>query len=85
MIELSEGRTEYPAMPLSIHLYVPDVDATFGRAVKAGAISKAAPADQFYGERSADIEDPCGNRWFIATHREDLSPEELMLRAKKGA
>src|SRR5579885_1030370 len=77
MIELSEGSPEYPAMPLSIHLYVPDVDAVYARALKAGGISKGEPKDQFYGERSADIEDPCGNRWFIATHQKNLSVEEL--------
>lgn len=81
MIELSEGSPEYPAMPLSIHLYVPDVDAVYERALKAGAVSKGAPQNQFYGERSADVEDPCGNRWFIATHLEDLSPDELTRRA----
>ncbi|HZP61473.1 MAG TPA: VOC family protein [Opitutaceae bacterium] len=77
MIALSEGSPAYPAMPLSIHLYVPDVDATYARALTAGGISKSEPKDQSYGERSADIEDPCGNRWFIATHQKDLSVEEL--------
>ncbi|HTQ31708.1 MAG TPA: VOC family protein [Opitutaceae bacterium] len=81
MIELSDGSPAYPAMPLSLHLYVPDVDATYARALKAGGVSKSGPIDHFYGERGADIEDPCGNRWFIATHVEDISDEELARRA----
>jgi PhnB protein len=52
-----------------LHLYVPDADATFGRAVEAGAIEVEAPADMPYGDRRAMVEDPFGNFWQIATYR----------------
>lgn len=77
VVELSEGSPKYPAMPTGLHIYVPDVDDAHKRAVAAGGISRAEPVDQFYGERSSDVEDPSGNRWFIATKIRDLSPEEL--------
>ena len=67
--------------PVSIHLYVEDVDATIERAVTAGAKLVRPVADQFYGERTGGIEDPFGYRWFIATHKEDLTIEEIRRRA----
>jgi PhnB protein len=68
-------------MPGSLHLYVNDADATYQRALQAGATSIMEPADQFYGDRSAGVQDTVGNRWWIATHREDVPPEELRRRA----
>ena len=67
--------------PVSIHLYVEDVDATIDRAVAAGAKLVRPVADQFYGDRVGGIEDPFGYRWFIATHKEDLTVEEIRRRA----
>lgn len=64
----------------AIHLYVPDVDAFVDRAVKAGAKLLRPPTDQFYGDRSASLVDPFGHRWFIATHLEDVSAEEMQRR-----
>ena len=64
----SLGRSKYPIRPSSIHLYVPDTDAVYERALRAGAQSIEAPADQPYGDRSAGVRDPFGNQWFIATH-----------------
>ena len=61
-------------------LYVPDVDALFKRAVEAGAKTKRPLENQFYGDRSATIEDPFGHVWTIATHVEDVSPEEMKRR-----
>ena len=66
--------------PVSIHLYVEDVDAAVARAVAAGAKLVRPVADQFYGDRVGGIEDPFGYRWFIATHKEDLSIEEIRRR-----
>jgi len=66
----------------SLYLYVHDVDAVYKRALQAGAISTSEPADQFYGDRSAGIKDPVGNQWWIATHKEDVPPEEIARRAK---
>jgi PhnB protein len=67
--------------PVIIHLYVEDVDVVVGRAVAAGAQLFKAVADQFYGDRTGSITDPFGHKWTIATHKEDVSPEETMRRA----
>jgi len=67
--------------PVSLHLYVENVDAAVDRAVKAGAKLVRPVADQFYGDRTGGIEDPFGYRWFIATHKEDLSMDEIRRRA----
>jgi PhnB protein len=67
--------------PVSIHLYVEDVDTAVEHAVAAGAKLIRPVADQFYGDRLGGIEDPFGYRWFIATHKEDLSMDEIRRRA----
>jgi PhnB protein len=66
--------------PVSILLYVEDVDAVFDRAVKAGGKSRRPVADQFYGDRMGTLEDPFGHVWTVGTHTEDLSPEEMNKR-----
>ena len=66
--------------PVSILLYVPDVDATVARAVEAGATLTRPVADQFYGDRTGGVTDPFGHVWYVATHVEDVSPEELERR-----
>jgi PhnB protein len=71
--------------PVMIHLYVSDVDAFFARATAAGAEVLRPPADQFYGDRSCTLQDPFGHAWSIATHVEDVSPEEMEKRAAKLA
>lgn len=80
MLELSEANERWPARRASIHLYVPDADATYARAVAAGATSLYEPADRPYGDRESGVEDPCGNHWFVATHVEDVPREELRRR-----
>ena len=67
--------------PVSILLYVEDVDAQFNRAVAAGAKVLKPVADQFYGDRSGTLEDPFGHVWTIATHKENLTFEEIRNRA----
>ena len=67
--------------PVSMHVYVADVDAAVVRAVRAGAKLVRPVADQFYGDRTGGIEDPFGYRWFIATHKEDLTMDEIRRRA----
>jgi PhnB protein len=67
--------------PVSLMLYVTDVDATVGKAVEAGAKLLRPVADQFYGDRTGGVEDPFGHAWYIATHVEDVAPEELQKRA----
>jgi len=56
-------------IPTSLHLYVPDADAVYQRALEAGATSVEEPVDQFYGDREAGVKDPTGNVWWIATHK----------------
>jgi len=73
------------AMPSSIYLYVPDVDATYRSATTAGAQTITAPKDQFYGDRTATIKDSLGNLWYIGTHIEDVTPEEMARRAQQQA
>ena len=70
-------------MPAMLSLYVEDadaVDATYQRALDAGAKSLAAPTDQFYGYRAGTVEDVGGNRWTVCTVVEDLAPEEINTR-----
>ena len=66
---------------ITIHLYVEDVDTVFGKGIQAGAKTLRPVQDQFHGDRSGSFEDPFGHVWYIATHKEDLSPEELERRA----
>ena len=89
---------EYPEMgykspqalggtPVSILLYVEDVDTLFTQAIGAGAVEQKALQDQFYGDRSGTLADPFGHVWTIATHKEDVTPEEMdkrMAAAGKG-
>ena len=72
----------YGGTPVSIMLYVENVDALFKRAVDAGAKVQRPVENQFYGDRTATIEDPFGHVWTIATHVEDLTHEEIMRRAE---
>ena len=77
---------DFPATSSQMHLYVEDVDAVYAQAVSAGAVAAAEPEDQFYGDRVARVVDPSGNRWFIASHIEDVDMDELMRRiAAMGA
>ncbi len=69
--------------PVVISVYVDDVDAAFQRAQEAGAKVVRPPEDQFYGDRAAQFEDPFGHRWSIATHIEDVSPDEMTRRVSE--
>jgi len=68
--------------PVTLSLYVEDVDKVFARAIDAGATAVRPVTDQFYGDRSGQFEDPFGHRWSVATRIEDLSPPEM---AERGA
>ena len=72
------------ASPVSLYLYIPDVDRVVERAVGAGAKILNPVQDQFYGDRSGFIQDPFGHLWGVATHVEDVAPQELEERAKKA-
>jgi len=70
----------------SVMLYTDDVDATFQKALAAGAKQESAPTDMFWGDRMGNLIDPFGHTWAIATHKEDVSPEEMQKRmATQGA
>jgi PhnB protein len=86
---------EYPEMdqrspkslggtPVTLSVYTDDVDAVFERAVAGGATPTRPPTDQFYGDRAGQFEDPFGHRWSVATHVEDVSPEEMARRAAEA-
>lgn len=68
--------------PVSIMLYVEDVDAMFAQALTAGAKELRPVKDQFYGDRSGTLQDPFGHQWTLGTHKEDIPPEELEARMK---
>lgn len=71
--------------PISIHLYVEDVDAVFDKAIAAGAKVQRPLQDQFYGDRTGGLLDPFGHAWYVATHIEDIAPDELQKRAAAAA
>ena len=67
--------------PVTLHVYVEDSDAAFKRALNAGATSLRPIENQFYGDRSGQFEDPFGHKWNVATHVEDVPPDEMEKRA----
>ena len=86
----SNGPLALKGTPVFLHLYVNDADALFQQAVAAGARPIMPPADMFWGDRYAQVEDPFGHRWAIATHKRDLSVEQMqegmrqMMQQKQG-
>jgi PhnB protein len=85
LIEMGEAQGQWKPMPAGLHFYVEDADAVYKRAIDAGGTSLHEPKDMFYGERSGAVKDPSGNHWYIATHIEDLSDEEMQQRAAAAA
>ncbi len=81
MIMVGQAKGDWQPQQVSTYLYVEDCDAWYKRAVEGGATSTMEPADQFYGDRNGGVKDPWGNNWWIGTHKEDLSPEEIEKRA----
>ena len=77
---LAQAKDPWKPMPTGLYLYVPDTDATYEAALEAGGLSLMEPADQFYGDRNAGVQDPWGNNWWIATHLEDVDAAELQRR-----
>jgi len=77
----ARGPQSFGGTPVSLMLYVEDVDTVFNRAIASGAKEKEPVQDKFYGDRNGKLEDPFGHVWMIATHKEDLSPEEVRTRA----
>ena len=81
IVMVTDATVVREAMPAFLYLYIEDSDGAYRRALAAGAISLEAPAHMFYGDRRATVKDPFGNIWQIATHKEDLSLEEIRNRA----
>ena len=79
------GSPQYPPIPSMLYVYVEDTDETYKRAIKAGGESIMGPIDQFYGDRNAAIKDSDGIQWWIATHIEDVSTEEMQRRNEERA
>jgi uncharacterized glyoxalase superfamily protein PhnB len=84
-IMVSDACGKMGPMPTSLYLYVPDCDATYRRAVQAGATSLQEPTDMFWGDRTGNVKDPAGNHWCIGTHQEDLKPQEIARRGEAFA
>jgi len=82
-VMMGEPQGDWKAMPGNIYIYVEDADATYRRALEAGATSLMEPADQFHGDRYGGVRDPFGNGWWIVTHIEDVPPEEMARRDKE--
>jgi len=81
IVMMGRARGDMQPRASTLYLYVPDTDLVYHAAVSAGGKSLREPADQFYSDRTAAVEDPCGNQWYVATHIEDLSPDEFQRRA----
>lgn len=79
------GPSHYHGSPITLHFYLPDVDSTTQQATSAGAKVVRPLADQFYGDRTAGLEDPFGHRWFLSTHVRDVSMEEMQQHMQKMA
>ena len=81
-VMMGEPQAPQQPKPCNLYLYVENVDAVYQQAIQAGGKSISEPKDQFYGDRSGAVEDPSGNGWWIATHIEDVSSEEIARRAQ---
>ena len=82
VIEMGEPESGFK--PMALHIYLDDVEGAYNRALAAGATSTLAITDQAYGDREGGVKDRCGNAWYLATHQEDVSEEELMQRFGGG-
>jgi len=81
VVMISDSSERAKATSAMLHVYVPNVDEVYKKALKAGGTSVMEPSDMFYGDRSGGVSDPAGNHWHIGTHIEDVSPAELKKRA----
>jgi len=82
VVMMGEAMGNCQPMPSSLYLYVPDADAVYKRALQAGATSTMEIGNQFWGDRVGGVKDPAGNQWMIATHTEDVPPDEMRKRAE---
>lgn len=80
---MSDASERYPAIKIMLYVYVEDIDTVYKKAIAAGGTSLREPTNEFYGDRSGGVLDPSGNQWWIATHVEDISPEEMQKREEE--
>lgn len=80
LVFVAGANDDFPDFPAMLNVYVDDVDAIHDRALEAGATTMREPADQFYGDRTGGVLDSQGNQWWISTHIEDVSEEEMRRR-----
>ena len=85
LIMMGKGSENYPPQPAMLYIYVEDTDAAYKLALEKGATSVMEPADQFYGDRNAAVKDSNSISWWIATHIEDVSAEEVQRRNEERA
>jgi PhnB protein len=81
----ARGPRSIGGTPVSLHMYVEDADDVYERAVEAGAKAMRPVEDQFYGDRLGSFEDPFGHHWHVATHVEDVPPDEMSKRMENAA
>ena len=81
MVMLADARENVPPQPTMLYVYVDDVDTVHAKAIAAGGEEIMPPMDMFYGDRHGGVMDPAGNTWWIASHIEDVSGDELQRRA----
>jgi PhnB protein len=79
-VMMGESSADYPSLQMMLYLYLEDSEAAYRRAMAAGASSIQEPKDEFYGDRVAAVRDVFGNQWWMATHIEDVSAEEMERR-----
>lgn len=85
IVMMGGASEQCPPMPAGLYLYVEDADRLYRRALAAGATSVMEPMDAFWGDRAGAVKDSFGNFWWIATHREDVPPDEIARRAEAHA
>jgi PhnB protein len=78
------GPQKLGGTPVSLMIYVEDVDKVYKRAIESGGVELKELQDQFYGDRSGTLKDPFGHIWTVATHKEDVTPEEMNKRIAKA-
>lgn len=83
IVMIGNGNEDSKLFPAMLYVYVKNTDETYNKAISAGAKSVMEPQDKFYGDRSAAVEDCCGNQWWIATHRENLTKKQLEERLEE--
>jgi len=85
IVMMADSTPQYSPIPSQLYVYVDSVDDTYMRAMKAGGTTEQEPTTQFYGDRTAAVKDPTGNVWWIATHVEEISAQDMEKRMKDRA